>query len=370
MSQGKYSLWFDDNQIPALVRHRLARFDQFETLMKWGYRPDDANEYLDLGLMDHPTNAGVLPFSVQSVEDVGREPIEEESPVEPRRKPSPEMRALHQLEAALARASKKYENIRSAVNKLRKKMIKQAAGKYSRYYMEQRKRVLARISQLPDRSAASAGARQEGEIERLVEILLPGEAENQSLTTLISPMLAEHIRESWKQVNDELSIPQTDNPFQIDDPRVRDAVEKRKIQGTKINDTTADDLRDILRKSFDEGWTQTQLSDAIGSYYKEHVGESKARPQTAAATQTAGTVNDGRLAAAKSAGNLRKWWLHGGSAEPREAHVAAQTKYQAEPISLEEKFIVNGHSADAPGDAELPVEEVAHCTCIVVFAAA
>jgi hypothetical protein len=73
------------------------------------------------------------------------------------------------------------------------------------------------------------------------------------------------------------------------------------------------------------------------------------------------------MAAARAAGGLLKGWLHGGSSEPRPAHLAAQDRYMAEPIELDEMFSVNGHEADAPGSTELPVEETANCTCCVVF---
>jgi hypothetical protein len=100
------------------------------------------------------------------------------------------------------------------------------------------------------------------------------------------------------------------------------------------------------------------------------VGDKQARPMTAARTQTTGIVNDGRMLAAREVGGLRKGWLHGAPEEARSAHLDAQARYTKSPIPLEDKFEVNGHKCDAPGSTELPVEEVANCTCTVFFVAA
>jgi hypothetical protein len=88
---------------------------------------------------------------------------------------------------------------------------------------------------------------------------------------------------------------------------------------------------------------------------------------TAARTQTAGIVNEGRMIAAREVGGLKKAWLHGNPAEARDAHMAAQARYAATPIGLDQKFVVNGHECDAPGDPALPVSESANCTCMVKF---
>ena len=92
-----------------------------------------------------------------------------------------------------------------------------------------------------------------------------------------------------------------------------------------------------------------------------------ARPQTAARTQVAGVVNDGRMAAAESVVGLKKGWLHGGSEHPRPSHLQAQADYLDNPIPLDEDFVVGGIHMSAPGADDAPIEEVANCTCVVVF---
>ena len=233
--------------------------------------------------------------------------------------------------------------------------------------MEQRKRVLDRL----DEAAPRDGGRSSRDADtgaRAIDAgaLLPQE-EDKLLVARIRPLIVEHTGDGWQYALEERGIEIEDHPFTVDDPKVLQAVKTREVQATLANETTREDLRGILEQSFQEGWTNTQLSDAIGAYYKERMGADKARPQTAARTQVAGVVNDGRLLAAKEVGGLKKGWLHGGSEEPRPEHLAAQSQYLDNPIGLDEKFTVNGHQCDSPGDASLPVGEVANCTCMVVF---
>jgi hypothetical protein len=73
------------------------------------------------------------------------------------------------------------------------------------------------------------------------------------------------------------------------------------------------------------------------------------------------------MIAAREVGGLKKGWLHGGSKEAREAHLAAQARYLANPLDLDDKFEVNGFECDAPGDSDLPPDEVCNCSCMVTF---
>lgn len=372
------SLWFDDNTIPALVKSRLAKIDQLEKVLRWGWRPDEAAEWLDLGLPPHPTNIGTLPIGIQPAADMAQvgTPAEEKTAAaeEPRA-----LGLLAQIRAAVAgdedRLAQKWQGVRKGLDQLLARLTKAAAAKWSRYFMEQRDRVLERLTQ--NRSAAmdldlrsaypSLRANRAEDLGDLVARLFPLSEENDALGKRMGAIWGQNVEAGWKSINAEAGLAPDANPFQIDDPVIRAAIERRQIQGTLVNDTTQEDLRGILRSAIDEGDTLTQLSDRIAGYYKDTIGASAARPLAAARTQVAGAVNDGRLAAAQEVGNLKKAWLHGGSAEPREAHLDAQERYMATPIPLDEKFRVNGYECDAPGDSSLPAGEVINCSCMVVF---
>lgn len=360
-SARKLYVWFDVNQVDALVDHRRKGIDQFDKLLNRGYRPDDINDYLDLGLPAHTTNIATVPIGVQPATDLALLAAE---PVKPAEVPDPRSSALdllEQIECKLRSSDNvpsKYKSLRKGLDRFIAQRERACAKKYSRFFLEQRDRVLERMK---GRSAT-------GSTRMSPEQLLPLSVENEELLKRMSGLWMEFIVDGWNTVNEEVGLGKEVNAFSESDPSIVDALAKRKIQGFKVNETTEEDLRKMLDQSISEGWTENELADSIADYYSQNcIGLDKVRPQTAARTQTAGIVNDGRMASARSAGNLRKGWLHGGSSEPRPAHLAAQAKYLNEPIGLDEKFDIGGVEMDAPGDTSAPIGEVANCTCMVVF---
>jgi hypothetical protein len=147
------------------------------------------------------------------------------------------------------------------------------------------------------------------------------------------------------------------------------ALEGRKIQGLKVNDTTEEALRDIFKAGFEAGSSLSEISDKIAGYYKDNcVGEDSVRSMTAARTQTAGIVNEGQLLAAKEVGGLRKYWIHGNPEDPRETHIEAASTYDSSnAIGLEDMFIVGGEKMDGPGDSGADISNVANCSCSLGF---
>lgn len=377
----QFQLWFDINQIQELVEHRMRRIDQFDKLAARGYRPDDLNDYFDLNLPEHPTNRGTLPFSLQAVEDVGLSDSLEQTPVSDRslspasggdgngltRGPADALdSALARLGSALeTRLAARHKKLRGAFDRFIAPREKKLAKRWSRHFLEQRGRVLDRLSSL--RQAREARAVDES----LIGLIFPKPEENQQLVALLTPLWTELAQDGWEFFNqNDVGIPAQENPFNVNDPRVMKAIEDRKIQGAKVNDTTEDDLRKIFGE-IEDGATLNDLADAIGEYYKGTIGETKARPMTAARTQVAGIVNDGRMAAAREVNGLMKIWIHGSPEEARPGHVDAETKY-AGGIALDEKFVIpgTGNTLDAPGDANAPISETANCTCMVGFISA
>lgn len=364
-------IWFDDNQIPELVEHRRSRIDQFDTLLSRGYRPDDLNDYYDLGLPPHPTNIGTVPMGMMNVDDL-RTLVETPAPSPAEAAmPGRAISLLNQIERAAsvsagkpepeARAAK-HAQIRKVLDRFIAVREKAAVKKWSRFFIEQRGRILNALE-----ARGAAVGMERASVADVFDI----EAENQNLVQRLAGMWREHLMDGWASLNIEVGLAPDANPFAIDDPRVIEALEKRSIQGRRVNSATEEKLREIFREGFEEGLTNAQIGDRVADYYAANcIGEGAVRPKTAARTQVAGIVNDGRMLAARNAGNMRKGWLHGGSAEPRAAHLAAQSAYLNNPIPLDEPFVVNGFPCDAPGSTELPVSEVANCTCMVVFSQA
>lgn len=379
-------VWFDENQIPALVKHRLAKLEQFTKLLNTGYAPDDLNTYLDLGLPPHPTNIGVIPLGVQKVTDLTISDAAPQTDVPARAVEVADtshgsagrggdlQRALEKLGAALERTG---NGTRAKNDALRKKFLglvkshtKVGARKISGYFVEQSGRVRARFEAATRglrhgaNGAVSVGALVRSELDDLMAKIFPLFEENELLTKRMLGAWVEALTDGWNLTNEQAGL--TDHSFTIDDPNIVKAIAARKINGSKMNDTTAEDLRKIIAAGIEAGDSSALIGDAIADYYRKQIGENAARPQTAARTQMAGIVNDGQMAAARDAGNLKKIWIHGNPEESRPAHEAAERDY-ADGIELDQAFVVDGVSMDAPGDADAPIEQTANCTCMVGF---
>ena len=374
------SISYNPASIPALARQRLGKIDQAAKLLTAGYEPDAVNEYLDLQLPPHPDNIGRVPFSLQPIGEGAAEPkaIEGEANQVPESAPSVKSAvpasassraevdvAFSRVEQILSRSPRAPSPDIPAHIARMEALEKKAAQKWSRFFIEQRGRVLGRLEKLARNEQV---ARAASEPASVVFSVFPREAEDKALVARMNPTWIAGLQTGWDQFSQKTGIA---NPFQIEAPSTMRALEARKIQGMKVNDTTEEALRDVFRTGFEEGKTLYQLSDDIAAYYADHCeGFDSARAMNAATTQTTGIVNDGELLAAREAGGLRKFWIH---AEPNEGsrptHIAAARDYsEGQAIALDDKFRVGGEELDAPGDPSASPENVCNCHCMLGFA--
>lgn len=270
--------------------------------------------------------------------------------------------ALAGLERAIAARA---DAGRKALDALRAALVRNEARRWSRFWVEQRTRVLAAVAKLPKREAGDG--RRRDETEEMLKRIFDATGENAALAARLTPLWQQEFEAGWNHANQELAVKAADNPFQIDDPRIKTAIDRWTVKGQMANDTTAGAIRDILKQGFEDGLTNADLGDRIADYYAANcVGEKSARPQVAARTQVNGIVNESRLLAAEEIGGVLKVWNHGAPDEPRQAHLDAATAY-AGGIALEEKFKVGVYECDAPGDPTLPADETCNCTCYLTF---
>lgn len=356
--------WYNEAAIPALARQRLSKADTFTKFLSAGYQPDETNDFLDLGLPPHPDNLGRVAFSLQTI---GQEAV-------PAPTPKPETRsetaracedALARLESAIEENLARADQRKKARDVLLGKAETQAAKAWSGFFVKQRGRVLARIRE--DLARADGEKPFAGDPDEAMGKIFPRTAEDEALVARMQSLWLANLDLGRKLFAEKTGV--TPNALTVEDPRVMNAVEARRIQGLKVNDTTEEKLRGIFRDGLENGATLADLEDGIAEYYNTNcVGESSARPKTAARTQVAGIVNDGELMAAQDVGGLKKYWIHGSPDEPRPEHVeAARTYDAAHAIGLDEEFVVGGERMSAPGDANADVGQTANCTCGVGF---
>jgi HK97 family phage portal protein len=154
--------------------------------------------------------------------------------------------------------------------------------------------------------------------------------------------------------------------WDLESPEVRAFLTQRAQRfAQEVNETTWDRLKTSLNAGIAEGETMEQLAERVELIMADRIQSSA---QTIARTETTGALNGGRFEGAKVSGVAkRKRWLAGMDWRTRPSHGDAHVKYQAEPIPLEENFIINGISMQAPGLAEsrskAAAAEVINCRC-------
>ena len=89
------------------------------------------------------------------------------------------------------------------------------------------------------------------------------------------------------------------------------------------------------------------------------------RAMRIAATEVMTASNRGGYEAARQSGvEMVKSWSTGGS-NIRDSHLQAEADNQSVP--MDKPFVVSGIQCEAPGDGNLPVEEVVNCKCFVIY---
>jgi phage portal protein BeeE len=424
---GRLTMWFNDSAIPALARNRTAKVDAAVKLAtQLGYAPDEVSEYLNLGLPPHPDNLGRVPFALQPLRGEDAAASESAAPqaaldatsgvqdtalngaqiaslieilqnyaqglltsagavatiaaafpaldaaqvakivagVKPQAA-AQALRSLDRIEQILSRAESapRKEPGQEKFEQFIAPLEKAARDRWSRFFFEQRARVLKRFELAFQRTEVAL--REEVELSRI----FPRGEEDAQLLARLTPLWTQQLEAGWNFLAEETGLPREEHPFTVDDPRIRSAIDARRVQGLIVNETTEADLKRILAEATEAGDTTAQYAERIAAYYRDNgVGADKVRPMTAARTQTAGIVNDGRLAAALEAGGLKKYWRHGGSAEPRPTHLDAARTYTAQAaIALDATFRVDGEEMKAPGDANASIGNTANCSCSLGF---
>lgn len=374
-------LWFDDNTIPALVRARLAKLGQFKELLAAGYRPDEANEFLDLGLPPHPDNQARVAFGLAEIGQRSREPARvdaREAEASAGRvevaglisRIESSLEAVARAEQAAAETARQENEARriiqpgAAERKAVAALEGRAAKKWSRFFIEQRGRILRRFEAVSRTDALARAVGADG--DSLAFSVFPRAEEDAALVFRLSPVVVSALQNGWEGFARQTGIA---NPFEVEQPEIQEAIQKRLIQCKKVNDTTEEDLRLLFAQGFQEGETVAQLTDRVAEYYAAHCeGADSARASTAAATQTTGIVNDAQMLAAEKAGGLLKFWIAAEDEATRPAHAAAALAYGPDKaIALNESFVVGGEKMNAPGDPTASAANVCNCRCAVGF---
>ena len=133
----------------------------------------------------------------------------------------------------------------------------------------------------------------------------------------------------------------------------------------EVSGTTFDDIKAVLREGFTEGKPLSVIADTLREKFDSY---EKYRAPLIARTEIIPALNKADLFAIDQAGVgelLTKSWLSARDKDVRDTHREAEARY-ADGIPIDEQFEVGNDKMDAPGNGELPEENI-NCRCTQVF---
>lgn len=189
------------------------------------------------------------------------------------------------------------------------------------------------------------------------EPLFEFDVENERLLGTLAGLIQRVIRNNGNGAANEIKAGIT---FDIDSPQMQSIMEAFKNRIKRINVTTYDEVKQILKQAYDEGVGINELTKRLSEQFEQF---GRARAKTIAQTEMAGMVNGARTEGYRQAGVEFKKWLPAYLPTSRETHIAAG---DLEPIAVDQQFPVGAAMLDFPGDPSGPPEEVINCYCTLV----
>jgi len=126
-------------------------------------------------------------------------------------------------------------------------------------------------------------------------------------------------------------------------------------------------LRDLLTEATENGWSVWRIQEELGKRTNDVFGLRRKQWQREriARTEIHKATEKGHMEGARQSGlHLKKAWLAAMDNRTRDTHREAHSRYQRNPIDLDEPFRVGGDLMDAPGQGSNPAENI-NCRCTV-----
>jgi HK97 family phage portal protein len=338
-----YYIWFDVDSLPIMQRARQTRFQTAGNAMQqMGVPLNIVNGLFDLGLPDDLPHGDkvFLPFSLTEYGTQEEQPEPTDTP-EPSDDPVNEalrlFRNLGQRAMHTCAVNPAWEESIAASVKLKE-------SKLSRFFFEQRGRVLAKLK------AEFA----KGLVARGIEDLFNLSDEHAKLLARLKATLITDLEFGGAQLYQEIGA----GDFAL---KPKDAIaflEKRHpaIQG--INETTWSTLKAQLQAGLGEGESFDEIAERVKAVFKD---ASDSRAGTIALTETTVATNSGRQIGMKAAGVERKGWKTAHLESTRKSH------WENEVLSNEQNGIpideLWPNGCAYPGDPAAEPGETINCRC-------
>lgn len=374
---------WDDHSVMQAVRRE--RVDTGIKLWNTGMPMREVSDYLDLKLPAYPGwDTGYLPFSVAPAADAMAPELDfefSELPEEDSTEPADLVQDMRRAFADRARAIEDHQP--SAINHQpccefpteadlatrsdaglwrrimsdRRQTLRAYRSKFTRALMTARAEVLKKLDSSALRTPRSALPRANAldfmfSLDDLTSNILAG----------FKPVSQQALDLAGQQVLDELGL---DAPWKTPDPVVLEFVAARE---NKIKHASADVFERIqgtIQEGIDAGDTRDEIADRIKAEFND-ISDKRAR--VIANTETAAAHGQGRHAAIRRSGVLRKKWVTSNNQNVRTAH-RLMNRYVA---NVGDEFpVTNPKTGEVdlvmhPGDPNGAPWNVINCHCVEV----
>ncbi|MFW6061162.1 MAG: phage portal protein, partial [Phycisphaeraceae bacterium] len=378
-SSRRFYAWFDSSGVAAVQKATLERAQQAKTWFDMGTPLNAIIRSVDAPFEEVPWGeVGYLPIGLRPANEDVLDTIDDPDGGEPeagllsgggqarsrRRAQKPVADALRASEGTRANLwaqwRKSWEGLESS-----------ARGRLKRHFYELRGEVLRNLEKAadqlgpPDIDKAQRTFQPDHRRDVIGTLLFSLEAANDSISVKVGRLMREAYRLGGEQAMTEAAqargqeADQAD-PFNIDDPRVRELMRARDIRLKDVNKTVRRRLASRLADAIDGGQTIAEMQDMI----REEFNLAGSRAATIARTEVGASVEEARSEGRRQAGVPLKSWLSSRKETGRPEHAATERETMRYPIADEDPFTIVGTGIECmhPRGSGDPGQDI-NCGC-------
>lgn len=180
-----------------------------------------------------------------------------------------------------------------------------------------------------------------------------------SLANGLSPVTQSVLQTAGTELLAEIG--RADDPWKFPPKAALEFIASRENLIAGCGDTVHAKLKTALDEAARAGESMDKITDRVRGIFND---VSKFEARRIAMTETGATYGFSRDKAMKEAGVEYKTWLTSHGPNVREAHQMAEEKYGANPIPVDEPFIVDGEELMYPCDSSGSSGNVINCQCV------
>jgi len=239
-------------------------------------------------------------------------------------------------------------------------IVRAYTGKINRLLNRYRARALKQLSSHGGTKSADKAA-----TKSIIDFIFDAAQFGKELVLSINPVTQLALQTAGTQLMEEIG--RKDDPWKMPPSKALEFIRGREQLVLGTGKTIRDQLNTALEAGFEAGETTDELEDRVRGVFN---GLSKNESRRIAVTETACSFNFARHDAMKSAGIQYKAWLSSHGPTVREAHAEAEDQYEAEPIPIDEPFVVGGEELSFPCDPAGSPDNIINCQCRILAVAA